>query len=42
MGKYKKCPRCELNYILETEDYCPICKAEMNHNHDAEDDFLII
>lgn len=27
--KYKKCPRCELNYILEDEDYCPVCKAEM-------------
>lgn len=29
MAKYKKCPRCELNYIKEDEDYCDICKAEM-------------
>ncbi len=29
MPKYKKCPRCELNYILETEDYCPVCKDEL-------------
>lgn len=29
MGKYIKCPRCELNYILEEDDYCPVCKAEM-------------
>ena len=24
-----KCPRCELNYILEGEGYCKICKREM-------------
>ena len=24
--QYKKCPKCELNYILENEDLCPICK----------------
>ena len=29
MAKYKKCPRCELNYIKEEEDYCQVCKAEM-------------
>ncbi len=23
---YKKCPRCETNYILESEDYCDICR----------------
>ena len=23
------CPRCELNYIEEEEEYCKICKAEM-------------
>lgn len=26
---YKKCPRCETNYILENEDYCDICRAEL-------------
>ena len=29
MGKYKKCPRCELNYILDSEEMCDICKAEL-------------
>ena len=24
-----KCPRCELNYIQDTEGYCKICKREM-------------
>ena len=29
MAKYKKCPRCELNYITVDTDYCDVCKAEM-------------
>ena len=29
MGKYKKCPRCELNWIPEDEEYCEICKQEL-------------
>ena len=29
MPKYIKCPRCELNYIPETEDLCPVCKDEV-------------
>ena len=29
MGKYKKCPRCELNYIEEDKDFCDVCIAEM-------------
>lgn len=29
MAKYKKCPRCELNYIPATEDYCDVCKHEL-------------
>ena len=24
-----KCPRCELNYIQDTEGYCKVCKREM-------------
>ena len=41
MGKkYIKCPRCELNYILEGEDYCHVCKSEMKHHTDADDDLL--
>ena len=29
MGKFVKCPRCELNYIREDQQYCDICKAEL-------------
>ena len=29
MPKYKKCPRCEINYILDAEEYCEICKQEL-------------
>ena len=29
MGKYKKCPRCDLNYILQDEDMCDVCKSEL-------------
>ena len=29
MAKYKKCPRCELNYIEEDKEYCDVCLAEM-------------
>ncbi len=27
--RLRKCPRCELNYIREDEDYCMVCKREM-------------
>ena len=26
---FKKCPRCELNYILDTEKYCKVCMREL-------------
>ena len=29
MAKYKKCPRCDVNYILDGSDYCPVCQLEM-------------
>jgi hypothetical protein len=29
MPKYVLCPRCELNYIQEGEEYCDVCKAEL-------------
>ena len=42
MGKkYIKCPRCELNYILEGEDYCEVCKNEMKHHEEGDDDELL-
>lgn len=31
-----KCPRCELNYIQESEQYCLVCKREMKG--DVKDD----
>ena len=41
MGKkYIKCPRCELNYILEGEDYCHVCKSEMKHHTEPDEDLL--
>lgn len=36
--KYIKCPRCELNYILDGEDYCNVCKNEMKHHSESEED----
>ena len=27
--KLSKCPRCELNYITDGEQYCKICRLEM-------------
>ena len=42
MGKkYIKCPRCELNYILEGESYCHVCKSEMTHHSEQDDDELL-
>ena len=26
---FKKCPKCELNYIREDEQYCNVCLREM-------------
>lgn len=41
MGKYVKCPRCELNYILAGEDYCHVCKSEMKHHTEQDEDELL-
>ncbi|MDR3185690.1 MAG: hypothetical protein LBU04_02600 [Christensenellaceae bacterium] len=30
MAKFKKCPRCDINYIISDQEYCDICIAEMN------------
>ncbi len=45
MGKYMKCPRCELNWILESDEYCDVCKAELGMEgftllEDEEEDIL--
>ena len=36
--KFILCPRCELNYIEESEGYCKVCKASMGL---IDDDILI-
>lgn len=36
--KFIKCPRCELNYMTESERYCKVCLREMNG--DGEQDEL--
>ena len=37
-----KCPKCELNYIREGEDYCEVCKRELKRaqarGHHAEEE----
>ena len=44
---YKKCPRCELNYIKFDEDLCDVCKAELKlvpnkfADDEEEDDALL-
>ena len=42
MPSYKLCPRCMLNYILESEEYCDVCKDELRgvrFEEEEEDDF---
>ena len=31
------CPRCELNYMAETDRYCKVCQREMNSNAPKEE-----
>ena len=38
MPAYKLCPRCQLNYILENEDYCSICRDELRGIKVEEED----
>ena len=34
---FVKCPRCELNYIEESEGFCKICKREMQGGNNTDD-----
>ena len=34
MAKFKKCPRCELNWIKEDEEFCEVCRAQLNNEVD--------
>ena len=36
--KYKKCPRCGLNYILSDEEICKVCLDEMAGRKSIFDD----
>ena len=35
---YKRCPRCELNYILQEQSYCALCRRELAGQYDGDDD----
>lgn len=38
-NEYKRCPRCELNYILATDKLCSVCKKEVESAfHGGDDD----
>ena len=37
MPKYKKCPRCEINYIPIEEEYCELCLKELKGEKDDFD-----
>ncbi|HIQ62715.1 MAG TPA: hypothetical protein IAA66_03900 [Candidatus Avichristensenella intestinipullorum] len=32
----KKCPRCELNYILDGQPYCTVCRREMKGERERD------
>ena len=34
MSNYKLCPRCELNWIKNDEDLCPVCRAQTTSQED--------
>ena len=35
--KYKKCPRCEINYVKVEEEYCSVCQAELDGKSNCEE-----
>ena len=37
--EYKRCPRCELNFIKKSEKLCSVCKAELDTSSDHISDF---
>lgn len=36
--EYKRCPRCELNFIRKSEKLCSVCQSELTINGDRFDD----
>lgn len=33
--KYDRCPRCDINYKLDSSEYCDICNEEINLDDDS-------
>ena len=40
--KYKKCPRCQLNYIREDWNICSVCQDELDGKKSIFDDDEIL
>ena len=38
--EYKRCPRCELNFIKKNEKLCSVCQAELSNKDEYIDDDL--
>jgi len=36
--EYKRCPRCELNFIKKSEKLCSVCRSEVESKDDIFDD----
>lgn len=39
---FKKCPKCELNYIKDDEKLCNVCSRSTKHEPDPDDDLMCI
>lgn len=39
---FKKCPKCELNYIKDDEQLCNVCKRSAKHEPEPEEDLMCI
>ena len=38
--EYKRCPRCELNFIKKSEKLCSVCQAELSNKDEFDGDDL--
>lgn len=39
---FKKCPKCELNYIRDDEKLCNVCKRSAKHETEPEEELICI
>ena len=39
---FKKCPKCELNYIRDDEKLCNVCQRSSRHEPEPEEDLMCI